>query len=150
MAEADPSRRGAQAGVGSAKVTWPLRLTGVCLFAAALIALVVGVSLWTPGPQWDWLWNLNPSAHAAFAPAGRLLSALFVCLSGVAGVAGFGLIQARRWAWRMAVGIFAVNGVGDGLALFRDQNLARPGTGLLIAGLFVVILTRADVRRTLR
>lgn len=148
MAKADRGREddGGPSLRADAAVSWPLAVTGAFLFAASGIALVTGVSLWTPGPQWNWLWRLNPAAGAAFAQSPRLAGAGLFVLCAMTVVAGFGLVRRKRWAWRVALFVFACNALGDAVEAVRTRQWLQPGAGILIAGLFLFFLARSRDR----
>jgi len=117
------------------------------LSLAAVIATVTGISLLFPNPIWDRMWNLNRPAYVAFAGLGRLSGALLLTLAVVALATALGLLAGKKWSWRAAVVLFAVNGLGDLITLIVAHDLARSGSGVLVASLFLYLLTRADTRR---
>ena len=122
----------------------------IFLSLAALIACVTGVALWFPGPAWLPLWNLNPRAYESFHRLGWIAPAILFSLAGICAVTAFGLFQHRRWAWWIAVVLFAANGAGDLASLFLSGELLRFGSGVLIAAVFVFLLALSPVRRSLR
>jgi hypothetical protein len=117
------------------------------LFLASAIAVITGVSLLTPSPHWNWLWDLNRPAYMAFHKLGRLSGVLLLVVAAGAFIAANGLLRRRRWAWWMAVALFSVNGLGDLAALLLRGEVIRGGSGVLIAGAFLFCLTRPRVRR---
>ena len=114
----------------------------VFLFAATGIAFVVGLALLFPGPLLDWLAQFNRPGMEAFRTAGRWAAALLVFVGCFAATAAAGLLRGKKWAWWMAVGLFAVNGCGDvvGYALTRDAW--HSGSGIVICSVFVYALLR--------
>lgn len=115
------------------------------LLAATFIALATGISLVHPGTALDRLWQLNPRAHAAFAPLGRLAGALLLLLACITAATSIGLLRRRRWAWLFAIAIFAANGLGDLTSLlFRDRM--KGAAGVFIAGVFLFLLLRPRMR----
>lgn len=116
------------------------------LFFAAAIALVTGTSLLFPNPGWNRMWSLNPAAYAAFVSLGALAGFLLLTLAVIAGAAGAGMLLRRRWAWWLAVALFAVNGLGDAISIFSAHDVARGVAGFLVACAFVFWLTRPPVR----
>jgi hypothetical protein len=134
--------------IGKGKpVTVPV--ISVFLFLAAVVALITGISLLFPGPIWNGMWEMNRTAYIAFEKMGRLSGAILLTLAAMAGIAGAGLLWGRRWAWWIAVVLFAINGLGDLINLILSHDLLRGGTGVLIAGAFLFFLTRPGVRRQL-
>jgi hypothetical protein len=109
------------------------------LFAATLIAAVTGLSLAVPGTLLDGLWVLNPRGYAAFQPMGRLAGLLLFVVGAATGAAGIGLLQRKRWAWYLALGVFIANGLGD-LAQIALGRVAEGLTGAAIALAFVLML----------
>jgi hypothetical protein len=116
------------------------------LWIAMLIALAVGVALLFPGTILDRMWAYNEPAHTAFQTAARILGIGFLIFGFVLGATALGLRSGRRWAWRLAILIFALNGVGDLFGLLATRNLLRGVSGLVIAIGFLAVLLRRDVR----
>lgn len=79
---------------------------------------------------------------------GMTLAAVFLALSLVLVVLGWGLWKGRSWAWWSALAIYAAGLVSALLALVDDP--LRGVIGLAIQGLFVWTLTRAAARRWFR
>lgn len=122
---------------------------GALLFLAALIALTTGLALIFPGPMWDPMWNLNPEAYQTFSRLGRIAELSLFGLACLSVVTGAGLVRRKRWAWWFALIGLAANGVGDLVSVFRTHNVARFGSGVLIAAGFVFLLAIPPVRRSL-
>jgi hypothetical protein len=110
----------------------------VAFFAFGVCAcLVTVVLLLLPGSPLDVIWRLNPEARTGFQQIGAPLSVLLMLAVGSAcGAAGVGLARRKAWGRRLAIGILAVNLVGDTLnALVRHDP--RTLIGLPIAGLMI-------------
>jgi len=120
------------------------------LFAATVIAAVVGVSLLYPNPLLDRLWKLNPPAEAAFRAIGRVSGVLLLALAAGTLACGIAMLRRRRWACWFAIALFAINAAGDLVSLAVTGDWARSAAGVLIAGAFLYALTRASVRRYFR
>ncbi|HWG19434.1 MAG TPA: hypothetical protein VG225_02820 [Terracidiphilus sp.] len=118
-------------------------------FLAALVALLTCLALVFPGPIWLPMWNLNPQAFEAFHSLGRIAELLLIGLACLCAFTGAGLIQRKRWAWWLALLGLAANGAGDLVSLIWTHNIARFGSGILIAAGFLFLLTRTPVRRAL-
>jgi hypothetical protein len=129
------------------QVTVPV--ISVFLFLAAVVALITGISLLFPAPIWNGIWEMNRPAYIAFEKLGRLSGAILLTLAAMAGSAGAGLLRGRKWAWWIAIALFAINGLGDLINLILTHDLLRGGTGVLIAGVFLFLLTRPGVRHQL-
>jgi uncharacterized membrane protein len=119
------------------------------LFLATAAAALSGLSLVFPAPFLMPLWNLNPNAREVFAEFSRTVGVLLIALGVLTCCAGVGLLRRRRWAWITAVAIFAINGAGDVVTLLVTHDVLRGGSGILIAGAFLFLLTRPTVRRIL-
>ncbi|MGH9591956.1 MAG: hypothetical protein ACRD5L_02615, partial [Bryobacteraceae bacterium] len=131
---------------GSFSVVLPT--LGALAFLAALIAVLTGLALAFPGPRWTPMWNLNPQAYEAFSRLGRPAEILLFGLAGLCIVTGAGLIQRKRWAWRLALLGMGANGAGDLVSLVLTRQFFRFGAGVLIAAGFIFFLTLTPVRRT--
>src|SRR6185369_8958132 len=81
-------------------------------FATAMCALA-GASLLTPGGPLDWIWRLKPSEHRQLLEMGPGVGFGFVGLAAVMALASLGSFGRRRWAWPLALAIFAMNALGD-------------------------------------
>lgn len=117
------------------------------LFAAAAIAAVVGCSLLFPGTLLDRLWALNKPGEAAFRALGRISGVLLLLLCAVTLAAALGLLLRRKWAWWLAVVLFAMNAAGDAVGFAVTGDWLRGASGILIASIFLYALTRHPVRR---
>ena len=140
----------AQANAQSGSFSVVLPTLAALLFLAALVALVTGLALTFPDPMWQPMWNLNREAYVSFRRIGPASQIFLFCLAGVSGAAAVGLLLHRRWAWWIALLLFAVNGAGDVVSLVRTGDVLRFGSGVAIAGGFVVLLLLPPVRRQLR
>ena len=116
------------------------------LAAAAMIALVTGITLLIPRTPLDQIWQLNPAAHQAFAAAGRASGSGLLALACAVALAAKGLLNGRRWAWQLTILLFALNGMGDLVSLFLTRDRIRGASGILVAGGFLFLLLRPSVR----
>jgi hypothetical protein len=125
----------------------PFGVTVLSLFfaAAALIAGAGAAALALPGSGLEPLWRLNPPARTAFAHLGTLSVVLMAVVAAACAGAASGLWTGRWWGHRLAVGLLAVNIVGDLLnALIRSD--VRTLIGLPIGGLMLGYLLNRRVR----
>lgn len=129
-------------------VSKPIPIWIVAGFAwfAAFISLLVGIVLLFPGAELDRIWQLNQPAHAAFQSMGKWVGAAFLVLAIPAGIIAVGLSRGRRWAWWAAVVMFVVNGVGDVGSLIVMRDYVRAGSGVVVDGIFLVVLLSRSVR----
>ena len=117
------------------------------LLAATAIALVVGVSLLFPNTLLDRLWELNKPGAAAFRAMGRISGILLVLLGFTTSAAAFGMVQRKKWAWWLAVVLFAINGCGDVVNLIVTGDWLRSASGVVICSAFLYSLSRCPVKR---
>jgi len=116
------------------------------LFAATIVAFVVGESLLFPNTLLDSLWKFNPEGAALFHSIGRL-SGLFLPALGVGTFfAALGLLRGQRWAWWFGVSLFAMDACGDIVSYFLTHDALRSLTGAIVSGTFLFFLCRDSVR----
>jgi hypothetical protein len=120
-------------------------IVSIFAFAGTFVAILTGISIVHPGTFLDAMWNLNPAAHEQFVFLGKLAGYLLFCIAGIMAATGYGLMKGFRWAWWLAVAIFAVNGVGDTVNIFIGEPL-KGIAGLLIAGIFLFVLFRPTMK----
>jgi hypothetical protein len=111
-------------------------------FLATLIAVVVALSLLFPYTFLDRIWTLNPAAYAAFHILGKSSGVILLVLGVCTGTTAFGLLRQRRWAWWLAIVLFAANGLGDLTNLLIGGERWKSAAGALIAAAFVFLLMR--------
>jgi hypothetical protein len=116
------------------------------LWMATLIAVFLAITLLAPGTPADKIWRLNPLAYEQFKTFGGVSVALLLAVAVIAATAAVGLAGRKKWAWWLALGIFAVNGAGDIVSFVMTRNLVRSGLGVLVAVCFLFFLTRRSVR----
>jgi len=113
----------------------------VAFFAFGATACVVTVAaLLTPGGTLDAVWRLNPEAHIGFQKIGTALSVLLMFVVGTAcACAAVGLARQKQWGRRLAIGILAVNLVGDSVSAVVRHD-PRTLIGLPIGGAMIAYL----------
>jgi|SRR5579884_1629311 len=116
------------------------------LFAATLIAITVAAALIFPGRLLAWLARLNPAGMAAFRAMGRSSGALLLVVGALAAASAAGLLQRKRWAWRLAIALFTVNACGDVVSFFITRDLFRSAAGVAVCAGFLYGLLRKDMR----
>jgi len=117
------------------------------LFAATVIAAVVGAVLLFPGSRLDWIWELNPQAKAAFRAIGRVSGALLWILAAGCFAGAMGLLRGQPWAWWFAVALFAVNACGDIVGLVVTGDVLRSALGVAVSCGFLLALAQPRVRQ---
>jgi hypothetical protein len=118
---------------------------GIFLFFAAIMASLSGTTLVWRGTTLDRLWTLNPRAYKELAPHGKAAGIPFLLLGVTLAVAGMGWFKHRLWGWRLAVGIIAVQVLGDLVNAFIG-DLVGGVVGFIIAGALFMYLLRPEVR----
>jgi len=139
-----------QSGSSTSSFSVVLPTIAAMLLLASLVAVITGLALAFPDPMWKPMWDLNREAYVSFRRLGPAAEIFLFSLAVVSGAAAVGLLLHRRWAWWVALLLFAANGAGDGVSLMHTGDVLRFGSGLLIAGAFVVLLLLPPVRRSLR
>jgi hypothetical protein len=86
---------------------------GIFFAVGAVISCTSAVALLFPGSFLEPLWRLNPRAREAFGGMGTWAVVLMLTVSLACAFASRGLWHARRWGYRLAVGILVVNLIGD-------------------------------------
>ncbi len=121
---------------------WPAGMKVLVVFFAfgATAARLTVAALLTPGGTLDIVWRLNPEAHLGFQKIGTALSVLLMFVVGTACAwAAVGLARQKEWGRRLAIGILAVNLIGDCVsALVRHDP--RTLIGLPIGGAMIAYL----------
>jgi uncharacterized membrane protein (UPF0136 family) len=108
--------------------------------AGALICLVTMLALAFPGGFLEPIWRLKPDA-LEFQKIGSASVALMAVVGTACGLAAIGLARNAEWGCRLAIGVLAVNLVGDSLnALLRHDP--RTLVGLPIGGLMILYLLK--------
>jgi len=118
---------------------------GLFLFFGAIMASFAGTTLVWPGTTLDRLWTFNPRAYKQVAPHGKAVGIPFLLLGVTLAFAGMGWFKHRLWGWRLAVGIIAVQVLGDLVNAFMG-DLVGGGVGFIIAGALLVYLLRPEVK----
>jgi len=107
----------------------------------ALICLVTMIALAFLGGFLEPIWRLKPEARIQFQNVGSASAALMAVVGIACGLAAVGLAKGAEWGRRLAIGVLAVNVMGDTLNAFI-RNDPRTLIGLPIAGLMIWYLVR--------
>jgi hypothetical protein len=140
----------AQPNAQSGSFSVVLPTIAAMLLLASLVAVVTGLALLFPDPVWKPMWDLNREAYVSFRRIGIPSEVFLFSLALVSGATAVGLLLHRRWAWWIALLLFAANGAGDVVSLVHTGDALRFGSGAAIASGFVVMLLLPAVRRTVR
>ena len=126
----------------------PLGIFVIAIFfaAATILIVTVGFALLFPGTFLEVVWSLYPARRALLMPYRLLLGPAFLLLSVAFAGASIGCLQHRKWGWWLAMGIFAVDGLGDAVQLAIGR-LVEGGNGVAVAAAILFYLTRPFVRQ---
>ena len=124
----------------------PIVVIAAFLFAATIVAFVVGESLLFPNTLLDSLWKFNPEGAALFHSIGRLSGVFLLSLGVATFFAALGLLRGQRWAWWFGVVLFATDACGNIVSYFLTHDALRSLTGTIISATFLVFLCRDSVR----
>lgn len=125
----------------------PLGITALVGFFSigTLISLTAAFSLLIPGSVLEPIWRINPQAREQFASIGGWSPVILFTVSLVCGAAARGCWRGRQWGYRLAVGLFVVNLIGDvANATLRGELRGLLGIPVVIGLLWY--LTRPSVR----
>jgi hypothetical protein len=111
----------------------------------AIVSLVTFVALLYPSTRLSVIWRLNPQAHQGFLRLDGWATVLMLTVSVGCGLAARGLIVRAAWGYRLAVGILAVNLLGDTLNAILKAEW-RLLIGLPIGGGMITYLLRSRIR----
>ena len=109
----------------------------------ALAAATAAAALLTEGGALDAVWRLNPRAHQGLLRFGPWAAPLLVTVAAACLAASIGLWRTRAWGRQIAIGLLAVNLVGDAVnAISGDwQTLV----GIPIAAAMLAYLGRRRI-----
>ena len=122
------------------------RLVGTTLLviffaAGALICLVTMLALAFPGGFLELIWRMKPEARVEFQRIGSASIALMAVVGAACRLAAVGLAKNAEWGRRLAIGVLAVNLVGDSLNALHQHDV-KTLIGLPIGGLMILYLLK--------
>ena len=125
----------------------PVGLTILAAFFTfgSLMALLASLGLLFPGGVLEPMWALNPQAQVGLTALHSWGVVLMLTVGIACALAAIGLWTRAVWGHHLAVGILAVNLVGDGLNVIVRGDL-RALIGLPIGGAIILYLLRSRVR----
>ena len=92
---------------------WGITALSVFFLAGAAISLIASISLLLPDSFLTVIWRVNPRAHENLSSLGLGAVLLLLTVSMFCAAASFGLWCISRWGYRLAVGLIAINLIGD-------------------------------------
>jgi hypothetical protein len=116
-------------------------LLGMFFALATCILVMVGLALLFPGTNFEAVWRLYEARRAMLMPHRAWLGPGFLLFAGVMMSAFWGNLVRAEWGRRLAIGIFAGNGIGD----LAQAAMGHPTEGILgaaIAATLIFWLTR--------
>jgi hypothetical protein len=114
------------------------------LFGTAMSFLTC-IALLFPGSRLEPMWRLNPQAHEAFLQMGSWAIGLMAAVCLACALSARGLWIRARWGYRLALGILAVNLIGDAMNAILRSDL-RTLIGIPIGGALIAYLLSARVK----
>jgi hypothetical protein len=124
----------------------PVPIVAAFLFAATVIAVVVGVSLLFPNRLLDALWKLNPEGTVFFHSIGPISGVFLLALAAATVASARALLRGRKWAWRFAVALFAIETCSNLVSYFVVHDALRTIAGFVISFAFLCVLCRRSMR----
>ncbi len=123
-------------------------IVAIIVFIAAVLALIIGISIIIPGTPLDAIWNLKNSFPTGFKSTlvGILFAYFLIILGLIMLYATYGIAKGLKSAWWITLIIFTVNGIGDAVSLAFGGGF-NGITGIIIIGLFLFYLTRPNVKK---
>jgi len=119
-------------------------LTAFFVFGA-LMAFLAFLGLLLSGGFLQLIWRLNPAAYRALTELGAWGMLLMAVVAIACALAGIGLWIQTQWGRRLAVGMLAINLLGDVLNAVARGDL-RTLIGIPIGGAMIFYLLRARTR----
>lgn len=109
-------------------------------FGVVMCALTTALLLF-PGTRLDSLWRLNPVAQQQLTGMGGWAVLLMLTVGAACALAAIGLARGARWGRMVAIGVLAINLIGDitGALLRHDP---RTLIGVPIGGAMIFYLAR--------
>jgi hypothetical protein len=120
-------------------------LIAIFFAVATCILVTVGSAMISPGTTLDAIWSLYPARRALLMPYREWLGPGFLVLAVAMVSASIGCFLRRKWGWRLAVTIFAINGLSD-VAQIAIGHIVEGAIGASVAGVMIFYLTRPAVK----
>ena len=127
-----------------------LNTIAIIIFIAALLALIVGITIFVPGTPLDMIWTLKNSFQIGFrsSSTGIIFGYFIVILGLILISAVWGLLKRMKWAWWVVLIVFLINGIGDVISVvFRGgiNGISK----IIIISAFIIYLIRPNIKKYL-
>jgi uncharacterized membrane protein (DUF2068 family) len=125
---------------------WGITALSAFFLVAATISLTAAISLSLPRSVLESMWRLNPRAYANLSSLGVWAVVLLSTVSVFCAAAAVGLWRVSRWGYWIAVGLIAINLIGDMTnVLIGSEPRAVVGVPIAAAILVYLMSRRARV-----
>jgi len=105
------------------KMPFELLIVLVFMFLAAAMCLLVSYTIYVPKTPLDIIWKIKPGTEAKIHYFGHMVAPILLTLCVAMFVTAMSMIYRQRWAAYTAIAIFAINGIADGIRIFKDEIL---------------------------
>ena len=125
----------------------PFGIIALCIFFAfgAAVSMTSAISILTPGGWLEPMWIVNPRARESFTTMGMFAPILLFAVSAACATASIGLWRRKMWGYRVAVGMFLANLIGDSISALLGIE-PRAVIGIPIVAVILYLLTRKRAR----
>lgn len=127
------------------KRPWGISALSIFFLAGALISFTAGTSLLFPHISIEPMWRVNPRAYAHLLDLGPWAAVLMFAVSISCAIAAIGLWRRAAWEHKVAVGLIAINLIGD-VANTVMGTEPRAIVGIPIALAILAYLLKKKVR----
>ena len=103
------------------------------------MSLLAAFALATPGGPLEPMWRLNPRAREGFSAMGGWAIPLMAAVCAACALSAAGLWTGKRWGRRLAIGVLALNAIGDAANAILGIE-PRAAIGLPVAGALIFYL----------
>jgi hypothetical protein len=123
-------------------------IVAIIVFIAALLALIVGITIFVPGTPLDMIWTLKNSFPTGFrsSSTGIIFGYFIVILGLILISAVWGLLKRMKWAWWVVLIVFLINGIGDVISVVFGGGI-NGISGIIIISAFIIYLTRPNIKK---
>src|SRR5208337_934593 len=122
------------------KMPFELLIVLVFMFLAAAMCLVVSYTIYVPKTPLDIIWKIKPGAETKIHYFGQMIAPILLTLCVAMLVTAMGMIYRQRWAAYTAIAIFAINGIADGVRIFKGETL-NGFMGVIATLIFIWLLS---------